>query len=108
MLGLQVPHNGHVLLEATPRDDLLSLRDRATVLLLDRREERRRSLRRPWRCLFGHVDVLLSLAPALMRRAGRTDLIARAIDRCYESHGRASSQIPPSEWARSEKQQQVG
>src|SRR5262245_48608915 len=63
MLGLQVPHDGHVLLEATTRDDLLPLRDRAPVLLLDGRKVRCRSLLWPWRRLLGHVDVLLSAAP---------------------------------------------
>jgi hypothetical protein len=30
MLGLQVPHDGHVLLHAAARDDLLPLRDART------------------------------------------------------------------------------
>lgn len=46
--------------EATARDELLPLRDRAPVLLLDRREVRRRSCLRPWGYLLDHVDVLLS------------------------------------------------
>src|ERR1022692_826480 len=76
MLGLQVPHDGHLLLEATARDDVLPLHDRALVFLLDGREVRRRSLLRPGRRLLDHVDMLLSLAPTVMSRAGRTDLIA--------------------------------
>src|SRR5207249_3704044 len=55
MLGLQVSHDGHVLVEATTRDDLLPLRDRAPVLLLDGREVGCRSLLWPWRRLLGHV-----------------------------------------------------
>ena len=38
VLGLQVSHDGHVLAEAAVRDDLLPLRDRAPVLLLDGRK----------------------------------------------------------------------
>src|SRR6516165_2442775 len=76
MLGLQVAHDGHVLVESTARDDLLPLRDRAPVLLLDGREVRCRTRLRPWRRMLGHVDALLSSAPILIRRAGRTDLIA--------------------------------
>src|SRR5262245_34882679 len=38
MLGLQVSHEGHMLLETAAHDDLLPLRDRAPVLLLDRWE----------------------------------------------------------------------
>src|SRR5215467_6291483 len=89
VLGLEVPHDGHVLVKAAARDDLLPLGDRAPVLLLDGREVRCRSLLRPWRRLLGH-DVLLSLGPSMMRRAGRAGLIAVAIGRCCRSHGRAS------------------
>src|SRR5215813_6834905 len=87
MLRLQVPYDLHVLLEATARDDLLPLRDRSTVLLLDGREIGCGSGSRPGRRLLGHGDVLLSVAPVLMRLAGRVDLTALAIDRCREPHG---------------------
>ena len=66
-------------------DDLLPLADRAPVLLLDGREVGGRSLLRPWRCLLGHVAVLLSWTPAVMRRAGPADLIALAIGWCRGS-----------------------
>src|SRR6516165_1143815 len=71
MLGLQVPHDVHVLLEATARDDLLPFRDRAPILLLDGREVRGRSRLRPRRRLLDHVDVFLSLAPTMVRRSPR-------------------------------------
>src|SRR5215831_7815483 len=77
MLGLQVPHDGHVLVESAARDDLLPLRDRAPVLLLDGREVGCRTHLRPWRRMLGHGDALPSRAPVQIRRAGRTDLIAR-------------------------------
>src|SRR5690349_798005 len=59
VLRLQVPHDGHVLVQAAARDDLLPLGDRAPVLLLDGREVRRGALLRPRRRLLGHDDVLL-------------------------------------------------
>src|ERR1035438_2920436 len=68
VLGLQVTHDCHMLLQSAVRDDLLPLRDRAPVLLLDGREIRGRSLLRPGRRLLGHVDVFLSLTPAIIRR----------------------------------------
>ena len=60
ILRFQVPHDGHVLLAATLRDDPLPLRDRAPVLLLDGREVRCRTLLRPGRCVLDRADVLSS------------------------------------------------
>jgi len=60
MPGLGASHDGLVLLQAAGRDDLLLLRDRAPVLLLDGREIRCGSLLRPGRRMLGHGDVLPS------------------------------------------------
>ena len=68
MLGLQVPNDAHVLPEATSSDDLLPLRDRAPVLLLDGREVRRRSLPRPVRRVLDQL-MCSSLWLQKMRRA---------------------------------------
>src|SRR5262249_42805785 len=75
VLGFEVPHDVHVLLQATARDDLLPLADRAPVLLFDGREVRGRSLLRPWRRLLDHGGCS-SLRLPQFRRSGRTGLIA--------------------------------
>src|ERR1017187_489673 len=94
MLGLQVPDDGHVLVEAASRDDLLPLRDRAPVLLLDGREVRRRSFLRPGRRLLGHVAVLLSLSPTEMTPAGAsTELIV-----VHPAPSTRAAIPPPSCW----------
>src|SRR5690242_10640087 len=79
VLGLQVPHDGHVLVQAAARDDLLPLGDRAPVLLLDGREVRWGSLLRPRGCLLGHDDVLLSVVRHQMRRTRRPVVIVPAM-----------------------------
>lgn len=48
VLGLEVPQDGHVLVQAAARNDLLPFRDGAPVLLLDGREIGCRSLLRSY------------------------------------------------------------
>src|SRR5436189_5748513 len=63
MLGLRVSRDGHVLVQAAGRGDLLSLRDRAPVVLLGGRESRAGSLLRPWRLVHGHGGVIPGWLP---------------------------------------------
>jgi len=59
VLGLEVIHDLHMLLEPTISNDLLPLGDWSAVLGLNGREVRRRPLFRPWRRIFSHGLFLL-------------------------------------------------
>src|SRR5580704_1942743 len=81
MLGLQVSRDGHVLVLAVVGDDLLPVPGRASVLLLDGREIRCRSLLRPGSVRARPCWCASLAGSTVMRRAGRTGFVGAAIGR---------------------------
>jgi hypothetical protein len=92
VFGFQVRHDGHVHVQPASRDDLLPLRDRAPVRLLDGRKVDPGPCSGPGAAC-STMSMCSTLALTMMRRAGRTDLIAVAIGRCCEARGGVPSMV---------------